>query len=253
MKLEDKVALITGASRGIGKAIALKFSEEGAKIIINYNKSEQEAFKVFETIKNNGQEAYLMQADISKHIDIRNIIKNVMEECGKIDILVNNAGMVLRNSFFESNEESWSSIMDTNLKSAYFCSQIAAKEMLKRKTGSIINISSNSGIIPRKSKGIEYGISKAGMIYLTKSLALILAPYLRVNCIAPGWTETDMNIRFYNDAKARTDTENIIPLGRINKPEDIAKTALFLASDDSSNITGEIIIVDGGYNLKSLK
>ncbi len=181
------------------------------------------------------------------------MIDRVTDTYERIDILINNAGIISRNSFFESNEASWNNTMNTNLKSAYFCSQIAAAEMLKQKKGVIINIESNSGILPRKDVGIEYGISKAGLTWLTKSLALTLAPYIRVNGIAPGWTETDMNARFYNDNKARTDIEKIIPLGRINKPEDIAKTVLFLASDDSENITGETIIIDGGCNLNRYK
>jgi len=249
MKLKNKVALITGASRGIGRSIALEFANEDAIVIVNYNKSEKEAEELISIINKNGKKASVIKADISIISDITRMKEEIIKKYGKIDILVNNAGIYQKNNFFDSTEHSWDLTMNINLKGPYFCSQIIGKEMLSQKSGCIINISSNSGIMPRKNKGIEYGVSKAGLIYLTQSLALTLAPDVRVNCIAPGYTETEMS-SLYKNSKLRAEIEKNIPLNRINMPEDVAKAALFLASEDSRNITGQIIIIDGGYNLR---
>ena len=250
MKLENKVALITGSSRGIGKAIAIEFSKEGASVVINYNKSEKEALELVNKINENKNslEAIAAKADISKISDISNMVEQVLLKHQKIDILINNAYIYYRNSFFDCTEEIWDSTIKTNLRGTYFCSQIIGKKMFERKDGIIINIASNSGIFPKKSKGIEYSISKAGIIYLTKSLAITLAPYIRVNCISPGYTYTERSKFFKNDG-LKKEIENKIPLRRINTPEDIAKAAIFLASKDSNNMTGQNIIVDGGYSL----
>ncbi len=249
MKLEDRVTLITGASKGIGRAIALEFAKEGAIVVVNYARSQEKAIKIVETIKEEGLEALAIKADISKPLEISQMINKIIERYGKVDILINNAAVYNRHSFFESNEETWNSTINTNLKGTYFCSKLAAEKMLEQKNGVIINMASNAGIIPKKERGIEYGISKAGVIYLTKSLALTLAPYIRVNCIAPGYTETDM-ANFYTDKKLKKGIERSIPLRRINMPDDIAEAALFLASKESKNITGQILVIDGGYSLK---
>lgn len=248
MKLKNKIVLVTGASKGIGRAIALEFAEQEAIVIINYNKSENEAKELEEEITKKGKIAYSIKADVSKVSDIIKMKEEIIKKYGRIDILINNAGIYERNHFFESTEQSWDSTMNTNLKGAYFCSKIFSETMLNQKEGCIINISSNAGIIPRKNKGIEYGISKAGLIYLTKSLALTLAPYIRVNCIAPGYTETEMS-SFYENPNLKIEIEKKIPLQRVNLPDDIAKSALFLASDEAKNITGQILIIDGGYSL----
>ncbi|MEK6831013.1 MAG: SDR family oxidoreductase, partial [Nanoarchaeota archaeon] len=151
-------------------------------------------------------------------------------------------------SFFDSNEKIWGEIIDTNLRGTYFCSKFVSEHMLKGDEGVIINIASNAGHIPRKDEGVEYGISKAGVIYLTKSLALILAPHIRVNCISPGYTNTEMS-KFFTDDKLKEEVQSKIPLKRINDPENIAKLALFLTSPSSRNITGQNIIIDGGFSL----
>src|SRR3989338_1338934 len=214
MKLKDKTALITGASRGIGRAIALEFAREGASVIINYNKSE-EADGLVKIIRQRGSEAMAIKADVSKLDEISSMFNKIKTEYRKLDVLVNNAGIYIRSNFLDSNEETWELTLNTNLKGAYFCSKFAAKTMLEQKSGDIINVSTNAGIFPRKSSGIEYGISKAGIIYLTKSLALTLAPYVRVNCIAPGYTETEMAV-FYKNEELKRKIEKTIPLEIVN-------------------------------------
>ncbi len=249
MKLKNKIALITGASKGIGRAIALEFAEQEAIVIINYNKSEQEAKELEEEITKKGKLAHSIKADISKISDIIKMKEEIIKKYKKIDILINNAGIYEKNHFFESTEQSWDLTINTNLKGVYFCSKIFSEIMLNQKEGRIINISSNAGIMPRKDKGLEYGISKSGLIYLTKSLALTLAPYIRVNAIAPGYTETEMS-SFYGNPSLKREIEKKIPLQKVNLPEDIAKSSLFLASDEAKNITGQILIIDGGYSLR---
>ncbi len=249
MRLKNKIALITGSSKGIGATIAKKFAEEGAAVIINYKNSEEKALRLTKSIKDKGLEAIAIKADVSEPEEIISMSDEIIIKFGRIDILVNNASLYPRNKFFDSTEESWNSAIDTNLKGAYFCSQIFSKEMLKKKQGNIINISSNTGLMPRDKKGLEYGISKAGLIYLTQSLALTLAPNIRVNCIAPGYTLTEM-VELYRSPTLKKQVESRIPLRKINLPEDIANSALFLASEDARNITGQIMVVDGGYSLR---
>ena len=250
MILENKVALITGASKGIGKSIALEFANEGASIIINYNKSEKEALELVNKINKNKNylESIAIKADISHIEEISEMVDKIISKYSHIDILVNNASIYYRNSFFDSNEKIWGEIIDTNLRGTYFCSKFVSEHMLKGDEGVIINIASNAGHIPRKDEGVEYGISKAGVIYLTKSLALTLAPSIRVNCISPGYTNTEMS-KFFTDDKLKEEVQSKIPLKRINDPENIAKLALFLTSPSSRNITGQNIIIDGGFSL----
>lgn len=247
MKFKNKIVLITGASRGIGQSIALEFAKEGATIIVNYLHSEKEANKVVEKIKRLNSNAFAIKADVSRINELALMVEKIIEKFKRIDILINNAGVFYKNNFFESNEEIWDAIIDINLKGVFFCSNLVAKHMLKQGYGKIINISSVSGIKQRVSKALEYGIAKAGVIYFTKSLALVLAPHINVNCIAPGYTATDM---IGHTAEGKLEKEKEIPLKRMNKPEDIAKAVLFLASDDSKNITGQILVIDGGSSLK---
>ena len=180
--------------------------------------------------------------------NIENIVKRTIEIFGRIDILINNAAIYERKEFLEISEENWNKTLDVNLKAPFFLSQKTSEYMLKQ-GGSIINISSNAGIKAKNNIGIEYGISKSGINYLTKSLAISLAPKIRVNAIAPGYTETEMS-EFYQNSELKKEIELTIPLERVNFPKDIAKLALFLVSEDSRNITGEIIVIDGGKNLQ---
>jgi len=250
MKLDHKVALITGGSRGIGRAIALLFAREGADIAITYLKSEQQAQEVVREVKNLGRKAIAVKSDSSQYDPLQSMFDETIKAFGKVDILVNNVGIYDRTIFFESTEADWDRTMNTNLKSAYFCSQIAAKHMKENGGGNIINISSNAGIKPNVHKGIEYGISKCAIIYLTQALALTLASEnIRVNCIAPGYTDTDM-AKYKNDLELKKQVEQGIPSERTNQPEEIAQAALFLASDSAKNITGQVIVIDGGSVIK---
>lgn len=247
-KLKNKVVLITGAAKGIGQAIAKEFAQQGATVIINYNKSEEEAKKTVELITSLGGKAEMIQADISTPKQIHEMMERIIKKFKKIDILVNNAAVFPRARFIETKEEDFDRIMDINVKGTYFCSKEFAELILPKDQGVIINISSNAGLVSKKDKGLDYAMSKAAVIHLTKSLAITLAPNIRINCVAPGYTETEM-VSFHKKPELKKSKEERIPLKRINTPEDIAKAALFLASEDSRNITGEVLTIDGGYNL----
>lgn len=246
-KLEGKVAVVTGSSRGIGKAIALEFARNGAKVVVNCVKSKEEAEKVVGEIKKVGTDAIVIMADVSDEKQVKRMFEEAVKKFGRIDVLVNNAGVYIHNEAAEFDEKNWSETLDTNLKSVMLCTKEAVSEMQKRKSGAIVNISSTWGIINYGGSPV-YGASKAGIIFLTKRFAKEFGPNIRVNAIAPGMIDTDMtahdseeHIKQYSDEAT---------LKRIGKPEEIAKVALFLASEDSSYITGEAIIVDGGYNLR---
>jgi 3-oxoacyl-[acyl-carrier protein] reductase len=245
MKLKDKVVLVTGGSRGIGRSIALLFASEGAKIAIHckvHDKEEDELMR--EIRRKHGVATECFAADVGSVAAIRKMVAAAQKKFGRIDILVNNAGIYPENSFFESTEDIWNNVMDINLKSAYFCSQLVAKIMLKQRSGNIINIASVAGLYPRAAS-LEYAISKAGMIHFSKSLALTLAPHVRVNAIAPSYTWSGF-MPFMKDKKKVKEKLKLIPLGRFNEPEDVANAALFLASDDSRNMTGQVMVIDGG-------
>lgn len=245
MKLKDKVALITGSSRGIGKAIALKFAKEGAKIIINYHDSEAKAIQVVDEIKKIGSDAIAIKCDVSQENEVKNMVEKSIKKFGKIDILVNNAGIVYDIPLFEKTLEQWKNTINTNLIGTYLCSKYAAANMQKNNSGVIVNISSTNGINTYSPYSADYDASKAGIISLTKNLAMELAPNIRVNSIAPGWVNTDMNKdlpkKFIKDEKEKTF------LKRFAEPQEIASVALFLVTENSSFINGSVIVVDGGY------
>ena len=248
MELEGRVALITGASRGIGRALAIAFAKEGADIIINYNSSLREAEKVQKEIEMLGRRATPYHADLKSPSQISDLVKKSQEYLGNIDILVNNAGVLHRSPFLAITEIDFDDMIDTNLKGTFFCSREVADSMITQgKKGVILNISSVSGIRHRKDEGMVYGISKAGVNYLTQSLALTLAPHnIRVNAIAPGYTQTDLTN--YSDKK-RKEKEKKIPLGHMNELGDITNLAVYLVSERSQNITGQIISVCGGSSI----
>jgi len=246
-KLEGKVALITGSSRGIGKAIALEFARNGAKVIVNYSKSKESAEAVVSEIEKIGSNAIAIKADVSKENDIEKLFAEARKVFGKIDVLVNNAGVYVHNEATEFNEQNWNAVLDTNLKSVMLCTKEAVIEMQRHKSGTIVNIASTWGII-NYGGAPAYGASKAGIIFLTKRFAKEFGPNIRVNAIAPGMIDTEMTARDSEEHIKQYSSE--ATLKRMGKPEEIAKAVLFLASDDSSYITGEVIIVDGGYNLR---
>jgi len=248
MKLNDKVVIITGASRGIGSAIARRFAKEGAKVVINYNNSEDKASRLVDEVRKDGGQAIAVRADVSKPDDVKQLVKKTVETYGRVDILVNNAGVMFQNTFLDATEEIWDQTIDINLKGAYLCSKEVAPIMLEQKKGKIINISSNSGTYhPSALRFVEYVASKAGMNGLTRALALKLGPYVNVNAICPGWIKTEMV------AETDPEVERMVleetALKRFGTADEVANAALYLASDDSDFVTGELHMITGGRGM----
>ncbi|MFA5051232.1 MAG: glucose 1-dehydrogenase [Patescibacteria group bacterium] len=252
MRLKNKIALITGASRGIGKAAALLFAKEGASIVLNYYVSDYEpdalenANKVLKELEKIGVEAIKIEADVSKEQDVKKMIEVAIKKFGRIDILVNNAGIVYDVSISDRSFEQWKRTIDTNLLGTYLCSKFISKYMLKNKFGKIINLTSTNAINSFSPHSIDYDASKAGIISLTKNFAKELAPKVQVNAIAPGWVDTEMN-KDLQDKFIKDETKKIY-LQRFAKPDEIAKAILFLAGDDASYITGSVLVIDGGHD-----
>ena len=246
--LEGKVAIVTGASRGIGRAIAERFAAEGAKVVVNYVSNEAEAGKVVDGIKQGGAEAIAVRGDVSKSADVKHLVGSAVKEFGHVDILVNNAGVMVTKPALEASEEDWDRTIDVNLKGAYLCSKEVAPLMMKQQGGRIINMSSNSGLYhPSAMRFTEYVVSKAGMNGLTKALALAWGPHITVNAICPGWIKTDMVAD--TDPEVETRILGETALGRWGTPDEIAGAAVFLASRDANFITGELLIVAGGRGM----
>lgn len=245
MKLKNKIALITGSSGGIGKATALLFAKEGAKVAVNYFSSENEAKSVVEEIQKIGSEAIAIKCDVSNEEQVISMVDQVLSKFGSIDILVNNAGIVFDVPFLERTVEQWKKTLDVNLLGTFLCSKYASEPLKKTNNGKIINISSTNAIDCFSPEAMDYDASKAGIIILTRDFAKELAPEIRVNAIAPGWVDTKMNKDLPQDF-IDEEIKNIY-LKRFAKPEEIAKAILFLASDDASYITGSILKVDGGH------
>lgn len=247
MKLNSKVAVVTGASRGIGKAIALKLAKEGAKVVVNYNSSEEEANKVVEEIVALGSEGISIKADISNFQDSQRLIDEAVNAFGTIDILVNNAGITKDNLLLRMSEKEFDKVIDVNLKGYFNCTKSVARLMLKKKAGKIINITSVIGITGNSGQS-NYAAAKAGVIGFTKSLAKELGGKgINVNAVAPGFIQTDMTDKLPDNIK-----ENIgqnIPLKALGLPEDVANLVSFLAGEESKYITGQTIAVDGGLAL----
>jgi len=249
MRLQGKVALITGASRGIGRSIAQLFAKEGAKVVINYHKSKKEALSLAKELQKQNNKVLLIKANVSKSDEVKNMVKKTVDEFGQLDILVNNAGILIPTTLLNSTEEMWDKIIDINLKGAYLCSKEVGPIMLNQKKGKIINIASISGLGERTAvSNTPYVVSKAGMIGLTRSLAVNLGPYVNVNAICPGFTDTDMAM-LADPKRIKIAIEESI-IKRIAKPEEIAKAALFLASNDSDFITGEVLTLAGGKGMR---
>ena len=247
MKLEGKVAIITGGSRGIGFAIAKAFSENGAKVIITSQNSQQ-----LENSANQLNNTIPISADIRNEDDVRKVIENTIEKFGKLDILVNNAGIFPKiKQLHEISEGEWNNVIDVNLSGQFRFTKFAIP-YLQKTSGTIINISSDAGLKAYEGFNADaYSASKAALIVLTKCWALEYAKdKIRVNCICPGVIDTDMTKPFLTTQKDREFMDNDHPLGRIGQPEEVAKSVLFLASEDSSWTTGAILAIDGGQSTK---
>jgi 3-oxoacyl-[acyl-carrier protein] reductase len=241
---KDKVVIVTGGSRGIGRAIALELGKRGATVVVNYNRSADAANEVIEAIKEAGGDGMVMQTDVSDAEQVDAMFKTVNKTYGKIDILVNNAGTTRDNVIMMLKPEDFDSVINTNLRSAWLCSKSASRLMMKKRQGRIINITSVVGIAGNGGQ-TNYAASKAGMIGLTKSLAKEIAPRgITVNAVAPGFIETDMTSELGDDIRETAISH--IPLGRMGTPDDVAKAVAFLASDDAKYITGQVVVVDGG-------
>lgn len=252
MKYEDlkgKAVIITGSRQGMGKADALAFAENGAKVTVA-DISQEDCQLVVDEIEKNGGQGLAVKCDVSNGKEVEEMVKKTVEKFGKVDILVNNAGICQFKPFLELTEDEWQKTLDINLKGYFLCAKAAAKEMAKQKSGAIVNIASVvMGQIGMGMAGLaHYSASKGGIAALTKTLALELAPHnIRVNTIAPGAIDTPMAASVKTDPKTLEQTLAMIPMRRMGKPEEIANAVLFLASNDSSYITGSIVVVDGGW------
>lgn len=242
--LEGKVALVTGASRGIGRAIAVQLAEAGADVAINYAGSEAAAAQTAEAVQALGRKAILIQANVGKTAEFDAMVKKVIEEFGKIDILVNNAGITRDNLIMRMKEEEFDEVIETNLKGVYNGIKAVNRQMMKQRFGRIINISSVVGVLGNPGQ-VNYVAAKAGVIGMTKAAARELASRgITVNCVAPGFIQTDMTDKLTDEVKAALAKD--IPLARLGDAADIANAVRFLASDASGYMTGQTIHVDGG-------
>lgn len=248
MEFKDKVVLVTGSSRGIGRSIAVSFAKEGANVIINYKKSEKEAETLKDILQTYGVDVMCIKADVSKEDQVKDMIAKIINKYGKIDVLVNNAGIAIDADFEDRKVVDWKDTLDTNLIGVFLTSKYAGKYMKENMYGKIINISSTNGIDTTYTYSVDYDASKAAIINLTKNLAIEFAPYVNVNAIAPGWIDTEMNNDLSKDYLR--EEKNKILLKRFAEPEEIADVVLFLASDKSRYIIGETIRVDGGIKIE---
>ncbi len=244
MDFDDKVAIVTGASRGIGRAIAFEFGSRGARVVVNYIQNSSAADEVVSTISESGGEAFAHQADVSVFEQADGLVKAAIEKYGDLHILVNNAGITRDGLIMKMSESDWDDVIQTNLKSTFNCCKAAIRHMLRRRYGRIINIASISGIMGNHGQ-TNYSASKAGQIGFTKALAREVASRaITVNAIAPGFIQTD--IWSTVPEEAQKSLMDMIPLGRVGQPEEIAKAAAFLASDEAAYITGHTLTIDGG-------
>ena len=242
--LEGKIALVTGAAKGIGRAIALALAADGATVVVNYNGSKERAEQVVEEIKALGADGMAYQCNVADTAATADMVKEVIKTYGKLDILVNNAGITRDNLIMKMSEEDFDAVIDANLKGCFNTIKAVSRQMLKQRAGRIINITSVSGILGNAGQA-NYAASKAGIIGLTKTMARELASRgITVNAVAPGFVDTDMTQVLPENVKEAATAQ--IPLGRFGKPEDIANMVAYLASEKVSYITGQIISVDGG-------
>ncbi|WP_062197822.1 3-oxoacyl-[acyl-carrier-protein] reductase [Massilibacterium senegalense] len=244
MKLTEKTAIVTGASRGIGRAIALELATQGADVVVNYSGNEQKALEVVEQIKQLGQNSIAVQANVDNQASVDALVKQTIDTFGKVDILVNNAGITRDMLLMRMKEEDFDAVIQTNLKGVFLCTKAVTRPMLKQRYGRIVNIASVVGLIGNPGQA-NYVAAKAGVIGLTKTTAKELASRnITVNAVAPGFIATDMTDTLKGEYKEELLKQ--IPLARLGKPEDIAHVVAFLCTDEASYVTGQTINVDGG-------
>ena len=249
MRLKEKVALVTGSSRGVGRAVALRFAKEGARIIVNYTSNEKAANEVVDEAKSMGSEAIAVKADVAKKAEAEHLIQSGIDTFGSLDILVNNAGFTRPAMMIKMTEEQWDQVVDIHLKGAFLCSQAAGRQMKEQKSGRIINVMSVAGLVGTVGQ-INYSAAKGGILSMTKSIARELARYnICANVISLGIVATDMTEKIRSDEKLKEIYMNRILLKRFAEADDISPAFVFLASDESNYITGQLLCVDGGYGM----
>lgn len=249
MKLKDKVALVTGSSRGVGKSIALAFAKEGAKVMINYTSNEKAANEVLETIQKMGGQAKVFKADVAKKAEAQALVQATVDAFGGLDILVNNAGFTRPAMMLKMTEEQWDAVVDIHLKGAWLCAQAAAPHMIAKNGGKIINVTSVAGMVGTVGQ-INYSAAKGGVISMTKSMARELARNnICANVISLGIVPTDMSEKITTDEKLKEIYMNRILLKRFGETDELTPAFVFLASDDANYITGQLLAVDGGYGM----
>jgi glucose 1-dehydrogenase len=244
--LNEKVAIVTGAATGIGKAIALEFGRRGAKVVVNYIGDAERANEVVNGIRQEKGAAITLEADVSKSAEVTRMIEQTISKMGGIDVLVNNAGIEEESPFLEKTEEEWDRVIAVDLKGPFLCTQIAAREMVKRGRGTIINISSVHEDLPFPGYA-AYCAAKGGLRMLCRDLALELAPHnINIVNVAPGAIDTPINEKTLTDPEKKLALKREIPLGRVGEPREVAKLVCYLASDDAGYITGTTVVIDGG-------
>lgn len=249
MRLKDKIALVTGSSRGIGRGIALLYAREGAKVVVNYTANEKAANEVVDAIKKTGGQCISVRADVAKKAEAEGLVQAAIKEFGRLDILVNNAGFTRPALMLNMEEDQWDQVVDIHLKGAFLCSQAAGRQMKEQKSGKIINVTSVAGLVGTVGQ-INYSAAKGGVISMTKSIARELARYnVCANVISLGIVATDMSEKITTDEKLKEIYMNRILLKRFAGPDELAPAFVFLASDDANYITGQLLCVDGGYGM----
>ena len=250
MRLEDKTALVTGSSRGIGREIALAMAREGADVVINYSRSEDAALEVVDEVQAMGRKAMAVKASVTQRSEVEAMVERTMEKFGRLDVLVNNAGGFPIKPFSALTDQDWDKVMDLDLKSIFIASQAGMAVMRPRKKGTIINIASVSGLVGAVSM-VPYSAAKGGVIAFSKALARESAPMgITVNAIAPGIIETETALGVFPEAALNAYTTYQVPLGRLGRPEDVVGLVVFLASDEAAYITGQVYAVDGGFTMQ---
>ena len=249
MRLKDKVAIVTGSSRGVGRAIAEAYGEKGASVVVNYSSSQKAADEVVKKIQGFGMKAIAVRADVAKKEEVERLVQAAIDEFGRVDVLVNNAGFTRPAMMMSMTEDEWDQVVDIHLKGAFLCSQAVARHMKGQEGGKIINVTSVAGLVGTVGQ-INYSAAKGGVLSMTKSIARELARYnICANVISLGIVATDMTEKIRTDEKLKEIYINRILLRRFAEPDDISPAFVFLASDESNYITGQIFCVDGGYGM----